>query len=146
MYRELIAGLIQGNNWAQLQPPCPDADIERAGKYVGYPFAEGLKALLRETNGDHWLLMSADELMENVKLNREILAEASEDEKELWEKVNRHIFFATNGCGDYYCYRVLPGGEVDTGAIYLWEHETFAHHAVAKDIPDLIGKYYHDEV
>ena len=112
---------------------------------MGYDFPEELKALLRETNGDHWLLMSANEIVENVKRNREIMAEYFEAD-EFEEKVNRNIYFATNGCGDYYCFRVLADDTVDTTAIYIWEHELFEIREVAKDIPDLIAKYYNDEI
>ena len=65
---------------------------------------------------------------------------------EFEEKVNRFVYFASNGCGDYYCYRVLPNGETDASAIYIWEHELFEVREVAKDIPDLIIKYYNNEV
>ena len=68
------------------------------------------------------------------------------DEDEFEAKVNRFLFFATNGCGDYYCYRVLENGKTDTTAIYIWEHELFETREVAKDIPDLIRRYYNDEV
>ena len=84
--------------------------------------------------------------MENVRLNREILVNAFDDVEQFNEKVNHYIFFATNGCGDYYCYRVLPGGEVDSSAIYLWEHETYDCHIVANDLSDVIYKYYNDEI
>lgn len=146
MYRELIAGYIAHIASAKLQDPCTEAEIANAEEYVGYPFPEELRALLRETNGDCWLLMSAEQIINKVKLNREILAEAFDDIVKFNEKVDRHIFFATNGCGDCYCYRVMPSGEVDTTAIYMWDHETFDHYIVAKDIPDLIRKYYNDEV
>lgn len=46
----------------------------------------------------------------------------------------------------YYCYRVLENGETDTTAIYIWEHELFEIREVAKDIANLITKYYNDEV
>ena len=46
----------------------PGEEIAQAEAAVGYPFPEELKALLRETNGDHWLLWSAREIMENAKL------------------------------------------------------------------------------
>ena len=146
MYRELIAKFIENIDSAKLQEPCSEVEIASAEKYVGFPFPEELKSLLRETNGDCWLLMSAAQIIKNVKLNREILADAFDDIDEFNEKVDCHIFFATNGCGDYYCYRVLPSGEVDITAIYMWEHETFEHHVVAKNISDLICKYYNDEV
>lgn len=84
--------------------------------------------------------------METVKLNREILAEVFDDIDEFNEKVDRHIFFATNGCGDYYCYRVLPNGEVDASAIYIWEHETYETHFVANNIPEFIGRYNNSEI
>lgn len=38
MYRELIGELIKNNDWAQLQEPCPERDIDKAEKYVGYTF------------------------------------------------------------------------------------------------------------
>lgn len=146
VYRELITELSKDNRWVKLQEPCSEKEIEKVEKYVGYPFPEELKDLLLETNGDHWLLLSAERIMEKVKLNRELLAEAFDEIDEFNEKVDRHIFFATNGCGDYYCYRVLPNGEVDTSAIYIWEHETYKTHFVANNIPEFIRRYYNSEI
>ena len=90
-------------------------------------------------------MLSAGEIISNAKRNREIMAEYFESD-EFEEKVNRFVYFASNGCGDYYCYRVLSNGETDTSAIYIWEHELFETREVAKDIPDLITKYYNNEV
>ncbi|MBQ5825122.1 MAG: SMI1/KNR4 family protein [Clostridia bacterium] len=145
MYKELIEKLTKNNQWAKVQEPCPEEVIRNAEEYVGFAFPEELKALLRETNGDHYFLLSAEEIISNTKNNREIFPEFLETE-EFEEKVNRFIFFATNGCGDYYCYRVLENSETDTSAIYIWEHELFEVREVAKDIADLITKYYNDEV
>ena len=145
MYRELIEKLTSGNQWAKVQEPCSEEEIRRAEEYVGHKFPEELKALLRETNGDHWLLLSAERIINHVKVNREVFPEyLAPDEFE--EKINRFVFFATNGCGDYYCYRVLENGETDTSAIYIWEHECFEAREVANDIVDLITKYYNDEI
>ncbi len=145
MYRELIGNLIKGHSWAKLQEPCSENEISMSEKYVGFDFPDELKALLRETNGDRWFLLSAEEIVDNVKTNREIFPEYFEPD-EFEAKVNRYIFFATNGCGDYYCYRVLANGKTDTSAIYIWEHELFEIREVAKNIADLITKYYNDEV
>lgn len=144
MYRELIGDLIKGHDWAKLQPPCPETEIAEAEKYVGFSFPQELKEVLRETNGDHWLLLSAEEIINHTKTNREVFPEYLEA-VEFEEKVNRYVFFATNGCGDYYCYRVLANGETDASEIYLWEHELFQIREVAKDIVELITKYYNDE-
>ena len=145
VYRELIEKLITNNQWANVQEPCSEEEIMRAEEYIGFTFPEELKALLRETNGDHWLLLSTDEMIRHVKENREIFPEYLEPE-EFEEKVNRYIFFATNGCGDYYCYRVFANGETDTMAIYIWEHELFEIREVSKNIYDLITKYYNNEI
>ena len=145
MYRDLIGELIKGHSWAKLQDPCSEDEIIKAEKYVGFIFPEELKTLLRETNGDHWFLLSADDIIKHVKTNREIFPEYLEPDV-FEEKVNRFVYFATNGCGDYYCYRVLENGETDISAIYIWEHELFEIREVAKDISELITKYYNNEV
>ena len=145
MYKELIEKLTVNNKWANVQAPCPEEEIQRAEEYVGFAFPEELKALLRETNGDHWFLLSAEQIINHVKSNREIFPEYL-DSDEFEKRVNRFVFFATNGCGDYYCYRVLENDETDTTAIYIWEHELFEIREVAKDLAELITKYYNDEV
>lgn len=145
MYREMIEALTEGNKWVKLQAPCPENRITEAEKYVGFVFPQELKALLRETDGDRYFLLSAEGIIDNVKTNREIFPEYLEPD-EFEEKINRFIFFATNGCGDYYCYRVLPNGETDGSAVYIWEHELFEIRKVAENITDLITKYYKDEV
>ena len=70
MFTELLSQCIQeaGVEYAHLEPPCPEEEIALAEAAVGYPFPQELKALLRETNGDNWLLWSAREIMENAKL------------------------------------------------------------------------------
>ncbi len=141
MYAELLTEIIRGHDYAKLQKPCSERDIKKAEKVVGYDFPEELKNLLRETNGDGWFLLSAKEIIENVERNRNIMAKYFEPD-EFLEKVDRHIFFATNGCGDYYCYRVSEDGAVDTSAVCLWEHETFETHPIATDVRDAIVKYY----
>ncbi|MBR3966071.1 MAG: SMI1/KNR4 family protein [Clostridia bacterium] len=64
MYRELIEKLIVGHNWAKLQEPCSEREIKEAEDYIGFEFPEELKDLLRETNGDHWFLLSAEEIVD----------------------------------------------------------------------------------
>ena len=145
MYKELLEKLINGHSWAKIQNPCSEEDVSKAEKYVGFSFPNELKNLLRETDGDHWFLLSAEEIIKHTKTNREIFPEFLEKE-EFEEKVNRYVYFATNGCGDYYCYRVLPNGETDDSSIYIWEHELFEIKEVAKDIFELITKYYNNEI
>lgn len=150
MYRELISEL--GNEWSKLQPPCPESEIERAEKVVGYAFPSQLRELLRETNGDKWCLMSVKSIIETVELNREIWLPMFEEDfsrEEYVDKVDRFIFFATNGCGDYYCYRVDEDGIADESAIYIWEHEYLGEKCwkkVAGSMSEFIRRYYNDEI
>ncbi len=152
MYRELIAELTKDNNFVKLQPPCPDGVIAEAEKVIGYPFPKELRALLRETNGDKWCLLSAEAMIENVQTNREIwlpLFEEDFSKEEYIDKVDRFIFFATNGCGDYYCYRVEADGVPDEDSIYIWEHEYLGEKCwkrVAGSMSEFITRYYNDEI
>ncbi len=138
MYRELIAELSKENRFVKIQPPCSETEIKNVEKETGYEFPSELKNLLRELNGDKWLLLSAKEIVENAKLNRQIKEENEEFAKDL----DKLIFFATNGCGDYYCYNT----EIDDNVIYIWEHEEFRLKPIAASITELITRYYQDEI
>lgn len=152
MYRELIGDLAKENNWVKIQPPCPVEEIRRAEQVAGYPFPKELRELLQEANGDHYCLLSAQEIIENVERNREILFPLFEEDysKEKYiELVDRFIFFATNGCGDYYCYRVTEDGIPDETAIYIWEHESLGEKCwkkVAGNMEEFISRYYKGEI
>ena len=152
MYRELIGDLSKGNQWVKLQPPCVDDEMQRAETVVGYPFPKELRELLQETNGDHYCLLSAEEIIENVQRNREIwlpLFEEDYSREAYLDLVDRFIFFATNGCGDYYCYRVKEDGIPDETAIYIWEHEYLGEKCwkkVAGSMEEFINRYYKGEI
>lgn len=145
LYRELLEKLIGKYSYAKLQNPCTEDKLRDAEQAVGYAFPEELKCLLRETDGDHWLILSCEEIIKNVTDNREIFSDYLTKE-EIDEKINRFIFFATNGCGDYYCYKCLPDGNVDASGIYIWDHETFETRKVSETLVDLINKYYNNEI
>lgn len=139
MYKELIKECSKDNQWTKIQKPATITEIQEAQHTVGYQFPDDLKHLLLELNGDSYFLLSTNRIKEIYQINREYL-------KEIYEDVNCHIFFAENGCGDYYCYNILEDGEIDTSAIYIWEHEINKTSVVAKDIKELIRKYYNSEI
>lgn len=62
------------------------------------------------------------------------------------KELDRLIFFAGNGCGDYYCYYADADGAIDDGVIYIWEHEESCLKKAASNIEELIVRYYHDEI
>ena len=148
MYKELILKLTQGNEFVKIQPPCSETEIGNAEKAVGYAFPKELKALLQELNGDKYLLLSAKEIIEQSKLNKEV-QEMNSDE-EFARELDKYLFFATNGCGDYYCYYADPhysdGNILDEAIIYVWEHEEYRLKQVATSMTELITRYYNDEI
>lgn len=144
MYIELILELAQGNEFIKIQPPCSEKEIDNAEKVVGYPFPKELKALLQELNGDKNLLLSAKEIIEQANLNREVQEMYSDEE--FAKELDKFIFFATNGCGDYYCYHADSDGVIDETAIYIWEHEEYCYKQVASNMLEFITQYYNNEI
>lgn len=146
MYRELLTSLFAENSYASLFPPCPEHEIRKAERLIGCTFPAELCALLRETNGDGWFLLSAKEMIENVSRNRLYLRSCFETEAAYQKAIDSYLFFATNGCGDYYCCRILPDKSVDPTVVYRWEHEDFCVYPVASGLVDAIKKYYGNEI
>jgi hypothetical protein len=153
MYKELIIDLSKGNKWVAVQSPCSVTEIKHAEKVVGHPFPKELKDLLRETDGDQYCLMSAKEIIEHAESSRKtFLPLFMEDfsEEEYCEKVGNFIFFARNGCGDYYGYRVHPDGNIDESAIYIWEHERMSEKCcwkmVSSSMTEFITRCYKNEI
>lgn len=144
MYAELISELTKENVFVKIQPPCSEKAINNAEKAVGFKFPKELRALLCELNGDKFLVLSAEEIVAQAELNKEIY-ENNPDE-EFAKELNKYLFFAGNGCGDYYCYRANDDGKLDETAIYIWEHEENCCQIAAASISELIIKYYHDEI
>lgn len=153
MYRELIQELTMENPWVAIQPPCSNSEIAQAEKVVGCLFPPELRNLLRELNGDGWCILSARQIIENVERSRECFLPLFEEcfsTEAYIERVGRFLFFAANGCGDYYCYRIRPDGTVDESAIYIWEHEDLAESCcwkpVASNMTEFLTRYYQNEI
>ena len=87
MYREILENYAKENKWVKIQPPAQMQDIKKAEEYVGHPFPDELVKLLLELNGDKWLILSTEEIIETAFNTREYLSECYED-------IHNHIFFA----------------------------------------------------
>ncbi len=139
MFKELIAECAKDIGYVRIQQPASMEQIREAERSIGCRFPQELVDLLLECNGDRWLLFSVDEITGTVTSCREAPVEDYPD-------MDKHLFFGGNGCGDYYCYDILPDGTADSTAIYLWEHETNETHKVASDMAELIRRYYNNEI
>ncbi len=138
MFRELITDCSKDIKCVHIQEPATIEQIKVAEKEIGCCFPAELISLLNELNGDRWLLFSTDEIIHTIKTVREAFEED-------YFGIEKHLFFAGNGCGDYYCYEILDS-KADITSIYMWEHETNETHKVASNIPELIKRYYNDEI
>ena len=143
MYKELIESFAQNNEWVKVQPPQTEENIR----------ATELRDLYLEMDGDSFLFLSLQKIAETVQINRETwlpFFEKDYSKEEYMDRVDRFIFFAGNGCGDYYCYRVSPDGIADESVINIWEHEYIGEPCcwkpVASNLKELIMRYYNDEI
>ena len=66
MYREILENYAKENKWVKIQPPAQMQDIKKAEEYVGHPFPDDLVKLLLELNGDKWLILSTEEIIETA--------------------------------------------------------------------------------
>lgn len=138
MYREIIEKYAESYEFVKINPPADEEQIREAEKFLGAEFPIELKRLLSELNGDCYLLLSSENIVRYNKTVREGLGE-------VYEGLENLLFFAENGCGDYWGYRIADG-VVDDSEIILWDHETNETTPAAKNLSDLINKYYSDEI
>ena len=68
------------------------------------------------------------------------------NDEEFAKELDKFLFFAGNGCGDYYCYHANADGVIDEASIYIWEHEEYCWKQVASNMAELLTRYYHDEI
>lgn len=139
MYREQILHYAESNEYVKPAAGADISDIHRAEKEIGCAFPMDLHTLLLETNGDGYLIFSVDEIVETVARVRTMMAE-------YYEGLEMLLFFAGNGCGDYYCYKILPTGQADSSSIYIWLHEDNELAPVAHSLSELIDRYFNDEI
>ena len=138
MYRELLAQCAEGFENFRMELGASPEIIRQAEQAVGCRFPAELRALLTELNGDSWLFFSAQQLTERNLSTRQALGED-------YDGLDRLLFFAGNGCGDYSCYRLLPDGIADPGAIYTWLHEDNELLLAAHSLEELIRRYFAGE-
>lgn len=123
----------------QLAPPASLSDVLDVENYFGNMLPYELVELLLECNGDGDLLFSCGEIIQTAKLLRNgPLAEIPE----VYKDIDKLCFFGGNGCGDYFCYKILDDGTISDGEIFLWNHETGETAFAANTLSELICRYY----
>lgn len=142
MYIELLKRYASGIESLKIQPPVTKNDLCKAEKTLNILFPNELKELLLETNGDSFLLLSIKSIIrDNLdfrSMNPEII------EPELFN-FSKFLFFATNGCGDYYGYKI-ENNAITSTSIFVFDHEEYDSRIVAADAAELIRLYYQDQI
>lgn len=139
MYKEQLKKYAVSNEYVKLSKGADGYSVSKAEKGTGYTFPSELKTLLSETDGDGYLFLSADEIIETNQRLRAFIRECYEDDEKL-------LFFAQNGCGDYYCYKILKSNHADESRIYIWLHEDNELMPVAGNIKEFIDRYFNSEI
>lgn len=136
MWRELLVNLSCGNEYVRLNQPATDNEIFEVEKEIGIRLPSDLKNLLMEFNGDNWFIFSTQQIIETNLMIRGLTC---------FMPLNCLLFFAGNGCGDYYGYAITGDGIKDW-EIYMWEHESDNRIFKANGLKDAIEKYYTDKI
>ena len=152
MYKELVLELSKGNEWVKIQPPCPASVISEAEKVVGYSFPIELRNLLREMNGDGWLLLSAQQIIENVELNRKAFYPLFKEDFSIDAYKDRivtiHLFCLQTDAAIIIATEFQKRS--NENAIYIWEHEYIGDECcwkkVADNLAECITRYYNSEI
>ena len=142
MYIELLKQVAAKIESSKLQPAATENEVRNAEEMLNILFPNELKELLFETNGDNLFLLSLDQIVKDNldfrSINPEII------EPELFN-FSEFLFFATNGCGDYYGYKI-DNNTIPSTSIYIFEHEEYTSKIVAGDLGELIELYYQDKI
>ena len=133
MWRELFESIAKDTRDVYIQAPASRADIDLVETSLGCLLPDELVSLLLELNGDHDCLMSTNDIIEtNLMLREELTA---------CMPLDCLLFFAQNGCGDYYGYGIRKNGDLDS-SIFFWDHELDSREWYAVCLKDAILRMY----
>lgn len=142
MYIDLLKQYASNIKSIKFQPAVMESDISKAEKRLNILFPDELKNLLFETNGDNFLLLSLEQIIEDNLNLRDLNPDIIEPER---FNFSEFLFFATNGCGDYYGYNI-DNGTIQSTYVFVFNHEEYTARNVAADIAELIKLYYQDQI
>ena len=137
MFIEIVLMYATTNKYIQPQPPATKDEIIKAETSLAVTFPMDLCSLLSEMNGDHFLCLSTEEIVSTNKSCREDFSE--------YVDLSNLLFFAGNGCGDYYAFSVENGVALPS-PVFIWEHESFTMHEVANNLVETINRYYQGQI
>lgn len=136
-WKALLEPFTKENDYMKLNPPATEQQISEVEEKLNIQLPDDLKGLLRELNGDDWLLLSTVQMIE---INLMVRAQ------EFYMPLDCLLFFGGNGCGDYYGYPITREDGLRDGDVLRWNHENDSREWVASGLKDTIEKYYNDQI
>ncbi|MGI6562005.1 MAG: SMI1/KNR4 family protein [Clostridia bacterium] len=136
-WKTIYEEIAKRHDYIKPNPPATEERIRKAEKTLGCKLPRDLKELLLFMNGDNWFLFSTEQMIE-VNL--------SAREQDCFMPLDCFLFFAGNGCGDYYGFPITKQDGVREDLVYLWDHEYDNRIWKADGLKDAIEKYYNDEI
>jgi len=134
MWIEKIKEYSKYSRYINIKPSATDDEIQKLISSLG-EIPNELIALLKELNGDDNVLFSVDQIITyNTDLRK----------LSFYMPLDCLLFFAGNGCGDYYGYQIRKEGI--TSNIFLWDHEYDNRTWLAQGIDEFITKYCNNQI
>lgn len=133
LYKELT----DRHNYINPNPPATHKQLTAAEETLLLKLPSDIKDLLGEMNGDGWFVFSTEQIVEtNLSLRK----------LDCFMPLDCMLFFAGNGCGDYYGFPITREDGVRDDNVFMWEHENDSRVWKASGVEDAIKKYYNDEI
>jgi len=132
-WKILLEQFTKENPYMKLNPPATEQQISEIEEKLHIHLPKDLKSLLRETNGDDFLLLSTDQIIEINLMVRT---------QDFYMPLDCLLFFGRNGCGDYYGYPITREDGVRDNNVYMWDHEYDSREWKAGSLEEIIIQYY----
>ena len=133
----LYSDLTAKHEYIKINPPANREQIFTVEKALGNKLPAELKELLLEMNGDGWLIFSTEQIIETNMTARGL---------DCFMPLDCLLFFAGNGCGDYYGFPITLADGVRDDNVFMWEHEYDNRVWKANNLEDTIRRYYSSEI
>lgn len=134
MWVEKLKEYDKNDRFISIKPPATEDEISILKAKLG-EIPKELLTFLKECNGDNSVFMSVDDIIETNLTFRNI---------EYYMPLDCLLFFARNGCRDYYGYRITKEGI--TPDIFFWGHELDNRTWIADGLDHFINRYLNDEI
>lgn len=136
MWKLKILDLNKDSPFAKLNPPATETQIYKVSSTLKMEIPDELESLLKEVNSDGTTFLSTEQIIRDNLFLREL---------EDFMPLDVFLFFAENGCGDYFGYSIRKNSEIDNN-IFMWDHESDSRKWVAQGLDQFIKRRKSEEI